>query len=197
MGCWLKRFGRAPRAPAYRPAGRARMRVLAGDLRRARSADASTRNIPGSAGKADLGILLPLPGRGSALTGELRFRFGEGTPCGAGRGPAAGAPLARPATCEASSQTDPVRVLPLEPPPAPEGWAYAVWAAPNAPSYVGVHTGGGRAWRGIEAALRGYSYRRGDRLRRYANEALAHDGFQQEARRHGLNPWEYKTIHWA
>ena len=64
-------------------------------------------------------------------------------------------------------------------------WAYAVRREPGAPHFVGVHTGGPRAWALLERQLNGYRYRDGYRLRQFASGDEAVRGYMAEADVHG------------
>lgn len=103
----------------------------------------------------------------------------------------AGTGLAQPGPVSAQER-EPAACAPLASASVTGGeHAYAVWLAPDATKdLVGVHAGGARAWRGISARLAGraYNYRRGDRLRRYADLTSAVAAYEAEAARHGAAP---------
>ncbi|CAK0876277.1 unnamed protein product [Prorocentrum cordatum] len=105
-----------------------------------------------------------------------------GTPCGAGASPAKRAPEAGAAARRgrAGGSQAPARA------PRPESWAYAVWRHPLRPELRGVHCGGGAAWRELSATLPGgrYTFSSGARLRRYASESAAVEGYEAEAAKH-------------
>ena len=187
-GVWLKCFLWAharPRARPSPPRRPLRMRTAARDcLRDVRLAAESGQ--PASLGRP------PEPSPVSVCV-----NLNVSTPCGVGPSPTGLAASRAPTTREAGTQTDPVQVLPLGAPAPREPWAYAVWAAPEAPELVGVHTGGGKAWEGLAAALGGYSFKKGHRLRRFPTEALAHDGFRCEAGKHGLSSSTWRTVRWG
>ena len=92
--------------------------------------------------------------------------------------PEAEAPLTSPASATAAAAAVEVQ------PKAAEARHYAVWRTPGLESsgvYSGVH-----AWEGVLRALgRGYHYRYGHRLRRYATRQAALDAFIDESQNHG------------
>ena len=83
-----------------------------------------------------------------------------------------------------------------EDPVAFRGWAYCVWAAPNARlPVVGVHSGSGRAWSYIATALgQRYAYSAGHRLRKAPSFVEAVVLYKREAERHAV-PEEPAVFH--
>lgn len=124
----------------------------------------------------------------SAHTGgtsiNLNFRFDLG--CGRRARPT-GEPSEAPPAVDGKPPCSAGGGLPTPPPVGEAGLhGYVVWANPADPAVRGVHYGGARAWRFIEARLSGRQYRYADgvRLRRFDAGQNGFELYYSEAVRH-------------